>query len=172
VVGRSATGADVGLAQAACVIFRTDVATLEGNGQLKHEVFGPCSIVASCGGREEMLRFAEGLEGQLTASIHGTAADLAEHADLVRVLERKVGRIIFNGFPTGIEVCPSMHHGGPFPAASHSFFTSIGTASIYRFVRPVCYQGFPDEALPEPLKNKNTTGCMRLVDGVLTTADV
>ena len=118
-----------------------------------------------------MLRFARSLDGQLTATIHGTPEDLHEHADLVRILERKVGRIIFNAFPTGIEVCPSMHHGGPYPAASHSFFTSIGTASIYRFVRPVCYQGFPDDALPELLQAKNTRGGFRLVDGALTQAD-
>jgi len=100
-----------------------------------------------------------------TATINGTVEDLREFAPLVRVLEKKVGRLVFNGFPTGIEVCPSMHHGGPYPAASHSFFTSIGTASIYRFVRPVCYQGFPEEALPELLQDANPRGAMRIVDG-------
>jgi len=93
---------------------------------------------------------------------------LRDFAPLISVLEKKVGRLIFNGFATGIEVCPSMHHGGPYPAASHSHFTSIGTASIYRFVRPVSYQGFPDEALPEALRGANTRQAMRIVDGVLT----
>jgi 2,5-dioxopentanoate dehydrogenase len=172
VVGKSSAEPNATASQAACVIYRTDVTTLEANDHLKHEVFGPCSIIADCSSKAELLRFAHQMDGQLTATLHGTAEDLVEHADLLRILERKVGRIIFNGFPTGIEVCPSMHHGGPYPAASHSFFTSIGTSSIYRFVRPVCYQSFPDEALPELLKNKNSRGCHRLIDGVLTTGDV
>ena len=150
------------------MIYKTDLATLEKEDHLQHEVFGPCSIVTECSSKEDMLRFARSLQGQLTATLHGTPEDLAEHADLVRILERKVGRLIFNGFPTGIEVCPSMHHGGPYPAATHSFFTSIGTGSIYRFVRPVCYQNFPDAALPELITNANQRGCTRLVDGVLT----
>jgi NADP-dependent aldehyde dehydrogenase len=115
-----------------------------------------------------MLRFASSLDGQLTAALHGTPEDLREFAPLVRVLERKVGRLIFNGFGTGIEPCPSMHHGGPYPAASHSYFTSIGTDSIQRFVRPVSYQGFPDDCLPASLQNANPGGAMRLVDSVLT----
>jgi NADP-dependent aldehyde dehydrogenase len=150
------------------LIYETDITTLEGNPQLQHEVFGPCSIVTRCESKEDLLRFASQLQGQLTATLHGTAEDLAEYADLVRILERKVGRLIFNGFPTGIEVCPSMHHGGPYPSATHSFFTSIGTGSIYRFVRPVSYQGFPDTALPEAITNSNTTGAMRTVNGQLT----
>ncbi len=151
--------------QAACRIFTTTLDVLEANTELQREVFGPCSIITQCTSLDDMLRYANSLEGQLTATLHGTAEDLREFAPLVRVLEKKVGRLIFNGFPTGIEVCPSMHHGGPFPAASHSFFTSIGTASIYRFVRPVCYQGFPEEALPEQLKDSNPRGAMRIVDG-------
>jgi len=115
---------------------------------------------------------AEGLEGQLTATIHGTEEDLKTHARLVEILQRKVGRLIFNGFPTGIEVCPSMHHGGPYPATTHSQFTSIGTASILRFVRPVCYQGFPQSALPVELKNKNERGILRLVDNQWTREDL
>lgn len=154
--------------QAACRIFTTSLETLEENEELRREVFGPCSIVTECASQEDMLRFARGLEGQLTAAIHGTAEDLRQFAPLIRVLERKVGRLIFNGFGTGIEPCPSMHHGGPYPAASHSFFTSIGTDSILRFVRPVCYQGFPDDCLPAPLQNANPGSAMRLVDSSLT----
>jgi NADP-dependent aldehyde dehydrogenase len=151
--------------QAACRIFTTTIDVLESNPELRREVFGPCSIITKCATLEDLLRYANSLEGQLTATIHGTVEDLREFAPLVRVLEKKVGRLIFNGFPTGIEVCPSMHHGGPYPAASHSFFTSIGTASIYRFVRPVSYQGFPEEALPELLQDANPRGAMRIVDG-------
>ncbi len=171
IAGQSGTDPSDEATQAECVIFSTDLATLEANESLRSEVFGPCSIITRCSSKDDLLRFARTLEGQLTATIHGTPEDLLEHADLIRVLERKAGRIIFNGFPTGIEVCPSMHHGGPYPAASHSFFTSIGTGSIYRFVRPVCYQGFPDESLPELLKGTNTRGSMRLVDGALTKSD-
>ncbi len=171
IAGQSEADPSEEATQAECVIFTTDLATLEANDSLRHEVFGPCSIVTQCPSKEDILRFARTLEGQLTATIHGTPEDLLEHADLVRILERKVGRIIFNGFPTGIEVCPSMHHGGPYPAASHSFFTSIGSGSIYRFVRPVCYQSFPDESLPELLKGRNTRGAMRLVDGAYTKDD-
>ncbi len=166
--GQSSAEASVAATEASCIIYKTSIETLEAHEHLQREVFGPCSIVGACRDREAMLRFARQLEGQLTASIHGTTEDLLEYGELVHILERKVGRIIFNGFPTGIEVCPSMHHGGPYPAATHSFFTSIGTGSIYRFVRPVCYQGFPDEALPELIKNFNTRGCTRLIDGVLT----
>lgn len=165
--GQSETSPDEQATQAACRIFTTTIDVLEKNEELNREVFGPCSIITECPTLEDMLRYANSLEGQLTATIHGTVEDLREFAPLVRVLEKKVGRIIFNGFPTGIEVCPSMHHGGPYPAASHSFFTSIGTASIYRFVRPVCYQGFPDEALPELLQDANPRGAMRIVDGEL-----
>jgi 2,5-dioxopentanoate dehydrogenase len=168
IVGKSITEPSTTATQAACVIYKTDIATLEKEEHLQHEVFGPCSIVTECSSKADLLRFARGLQGQLTATLHGTPEDLVEHADLVRILERKVGRLIFNGFPTGIEVCPSMHHGGPYPAATHSFFTSIGTASIYRFVRPVCYQNFPDDALPELITNANSYGCTRLIDGVLT----
>jgi NADP-dependent aldehyde dehydrogenase len=138
---------------------------------LREEVFGPTSVVTYCEAKEELERIAETFEGQLTAAIHGTVEDLKEHARLVRILERKVGRIIFNGYGTGIEVCPSMQHGGPYPASTHSFFTSIGTAAIYRFVRPVCYQGFPDDCLPEPIQNKNTRGTWRMVDGAMTNGD-
>lgn len=166
--GESATPSSSDATQAACRIFTTTLDVLETHEELKREVFGPCSIVTECPTLEDMLRFARGLEGQLTAAIHGTPEDLREYAPLVRVLERKVGRIIFNGFGTGIEPCPSMHHGGPYPAASHSFFTSIGTDSIYRFVRPVCFQGFPDDCLPAPLQNANPGSAMRLVDGTLT----
>jgi alpha-ketoglutaric semialdehyde dehydrogenase len=112
------------------------------------------------------------LEGQLTATIHGTEDDLQKTEKLIRILERKVGRLIFNGFPTGIEVCPSMHHGGPYPATTHSFFTSIGTASILRFVRPLCYQNFPDAGLPAELRNKNERGILRLVDNAWTRDDI
>jgi NADP-dependent aldehyde dehydrogenase len=167
-IGQSTANPDHNASQAACRIFKTTLEVVEQNEELQREVFGPCSIITECADLDALLRFANGLEGQLTAALHGTEQDLKDYAPLVRVLERKVGRIIFNGFGTGIEPCPSMHHGGPYPAATHSFFTSIGTDSIYRFVRPVSYQSFPDSELPPALQNANPTRAMRLVDGTLT----
>ena len=114
-----------------------------------------------------MLDIARGMRGSLTATIHGTERELLKHGALVRQLERKAGRIVFNGYPTGLEPCASLHHGGPYPATTHSFFTSVGTAAIYRYARPICYQGFPDAALPEELRERNPRRVRRLVDGAL-----
>ena len=115
-------------------------------------VFGPTSTIYRCQSKDQMLKFARSLDGHLTATLHGTEEDLKQHVDLVNILQHKVGRVVFNGFPTGIEICNAMHHGGPYPAATHSFFTSIGHQSIYRFVKPVCFQGFPESCLPEALR--------------------
>ena len=112
-----------------------------------------------------------GLTGHLTASVHGSPEELAEYRDLITLLETKVGRIIYNGFGTGIEVCASIHHGGPYPATTDPHFTSIGHAGIYRFARPICYQNFPAEELPAALQNGNTLRIWRLVDGELTRDD-
>lgn len=114
------------------------------------------------------MRIAQRLEGQLTATVHGTAEDLAAAGELIAVLERKAGRLIFNGFPTGVEVCPSMQHGGPYPATTDERFTSVGTAALARWVRPVCYQNFPQTALPAELRDENERGLMRLVNSHLT----
>lgn len=116
-------------------------------------------------GKEELLHAAQALEGHLTATVHGTPDDLIEYADLIRVLERKVGRIVINGFPTGVEVCHAMVHGGPYPATTNVQSTSVGTNAIKRFARPLCYQDFPDALLPDELKHDNTLGIWRMVDG-------
>jgi NADP-dependent aldehyde dehydrogenase len=108
------------------------------------------------------------LRGELTATIHGTVGDLDEYASLIAVLEGKVGRLIVNGFPTGVEVCPSMHHGGPYPATTDARSTSVGTAAIERWIRPVAYQNFPDSSLPAELQDGNPRHIWRLVDGQLT----
>jgi NADP-dependent aldehyde dehydrogenase len=112
-----------------------------------------------------MLALARSLPGHLTATVHGTERDLAAAGELLAVLRDKAGRLIVNGFPTGVEVSPAMQHGGPYPATTDSRFTSVGTAAILRFARPVCYQGFPDAALPDELKDGNPLGIWRLVDG-------
>jgi NADP-dependent aldehyde dehydrogenase len=138
---------------------------------LSEEVFGPSTVLVSCKSIEEMERIARGLQGHLTATIHGTEEDLKEQHSLISILEDKVGRLVFNGYPTGVEVCPSMHHGGPYPATTDSRSTSVGTAAIQRFARPVCYQGFPGSALPDELQNVNHRGIWRLVDNHLTKED-
>ncbi len=135
---------------------------------LSEEVFGPSTVLVSCKSIEDMERIARGLQGHLTATIHGTEEDLKQQHSLISILEDKVGRLVFNGYPTGVEVCPSMHHGGPYPATTDSRSTSVGTAAIQRFARPVCYQGFPDSSLPDELKNLNPRGIWRLVDNRLT----
>ena len=168
----SSEGASSEKSEAACTVYRTKVDNWFKSPELHDENFGPSSILFEADAASDLEKFAESLEGQLTSTIHGTTDDLKAHAKLIQILERKVGRLIFNGFPTGIEVCPSMHHGGPYPSASHSFFTSIGTAAILRFARPVCYQSWPDEALPVELQNKNSRDVWRLVNNEQTKADV
>lgn len=170
IAGQVAAAADSD--QGGAALFSTDVGTYLNTAALHEELFGPSSIVVSCSDRAEMLRIAEELPGQLTATLHGEPEDLISYRDLLRILERKAGRLVFNGFPTGVEVCAAMHHGGPYPATTHSHFTSIGTAALLRFTRPVCYQDFPDEALPQPLRNRNARGIWRLLDGRLTKEDI
>jgi 2,5-dioxopentanoate dehydrogenase len=163
----SATPANAERREAACQIFTADATLLAERPEFAEEVFGPTSVVFRCESIDQMYDAARRLDGNLTATIHGTEQELVEHAALVRILERKVGRIIFNGFPTGLEICPAMHHGGPYPATTHSHFTSIGQAAIYRFTRPVSYQNFPESALPAELKDANPRKLRRLVDGEL-----
>lgn len=152
---------------AVCRIFTADAGLLRGRPELAEEVFGPCTVLYRCRNTAQMLEIARKMPGSLTATVHGSERELRAHSPLLRALERKAGRIVFNGFPTGLEPCASLHHGGPYPATTHSFFTSVGAAAIYRYVRPVCFQGFPDPALPEELKEANPRGVRRLVDGTL-----
>jgi NADP-dependent aldehyde dehydrogenase len=100
--------------------------------------------------------------------VHGTPAELAASADLMTLLSRKAGRLICNGFPTGVEVSPAMNHGGPYPATTDVRFTAVGTAAILRFSRPICYQAFPETLLPPALHNANPLGLLRLIDGKYT----
>jgi len=146
-------------------LFATDVETFLANDELMEEVFGPSTLVVHCGSKSQMLAAAEKLEGQLTATVHGTAEDFAASSDLLAVLETKVGRLVCNGYPTGVEVCHAMNHGGPYPATADGRSTSVGTRAIVRFARPVCFQNFPDAALPDELKESNPLSLWRLVDG-------
>jgi NADP-dependent aldehyde dehydrogenase len=146
-------------------LFQSDVATLLGDSSLAEEVFGPTTLLLTYTSHAELLAAASALEGHLTATIHGTEEDLAEHRDLISLLETKVGRLLFNGFPTGVEVCNAMVHGGPYPATSDGRSTSVGTQAILRFVHPVCYQDFPDAVLPVELQNQNPMRIMRMLNG-------
>ena len=149
-------------------LFHSNAASLVSHPSLQDEVFGPTTLLVNYSTKQEILAAALGLEGHLTATIHGTEKDLEDHRDLIAVLESKVGRLLFNGFPTGVEVCHAMVHGGPWPATSDGRSTSVGTRAIYRFVRPVCYQDFPDVALPNELKNANPLGILRMANGSVT----
>jgi NADP-dependent aldehyde dehydrogenase len=115
--------------------------------------------------REQMLAAARALDGHLTATILGTEDDLREYKELIAILETKVGRVIFNGFPTGVEVTHAMVHGGPYPATSDGRSTSVGSQAILRFARPVCYQNLPQDALPAELRDDNPRKITRLWNG-------
>jgi NADP-dependent aldehyde dehydrogenase len=133
-------------------------------------VFGPAALLIECGDVEELLAVAKALDGQLTAAMHLTEADYTLARTLLPVLERKAGRVLVNGFPTGVEVTFAMVHGGPSPATSDSRVTSVGAMAIERWLRPVCYQDLPAALLPEALKEGNPLGVLRLVEGKLELA--
>lgn len=146
-------------------LFQTSVDGLIANPSFADEIFGPDTLIVQCRKPEDFLRAAAALEGHLTATLLGTEEDLAENSELVRILEQKAGRLIFNGFPTGVEVTHAMVHGGPYPATSDPRFTSVGSLAIFRFARPVCFQGFPQALLPVALQDENPLGIARMQDG-------
>jgi NADP-dependent aldehyde dehydrogenase len=150
------------------VLVGTDAKNFRKHPELVKEIFGPFAVLISAQTMSELEDIAENLEGQLTAAVHGTPNDLQQAKRLLHILERKAGRLVINGFPTGVEVCPAMNHGGPYPATTDVRFTSVGTAALYRFVRPICYQDFPASLLPMALKDGNPPGIWRLVNGKLT----
>jgi NADP-dependent aldehyde dehydrogenase len=149
-------------------LFSTDGQTFLKDPELAGEIFGPATLLVRHANRDEMLEAARDLEGHLTATIHGTEQDLREFSDLVAILENKVGRLVINGFPTGVEVSHAMVHGGPYPSTSDGRSTSVGSQAIFRFSRPICYQDFPDASLPKELKNENPLHIWRMVDGEMT----
>ena len=159
------------VSQASAYLFQADQSLLlSGNAQLQHEVFGPMSIVITVDDEATLLQGIHQLAGQLTATIIGEEAELATAQALLTLFTRKAGRVLFNGFPTGVEVCDAMVHGGPFPATSDARGTSVGTGAIERFMRPVCYQNTPQALLPDALKNENPLQINRLINGELTKA--
>ncbi len=161
-VARSA--AQAGSGQGSPVVFSVSVRRFLEEDLLQGEMFGPAALIVR-GSLPEIEATISELEGQLTATVHGTEAELATNVSLVAVLERKAGRLVFNGFPTGVEVCHSMVHGGPFPSTSDGRSTSVGSMAIFRFTRSVAFQGFPDSCLPPELQEGNPLGIRRLMDG-------
>ncbi len=166
-VGELGHAEEQGSHHGAAHVFSTDARTFLKDCGLAEEVFGPSTLAVVCGDADQMRAVAHSLAGQLTVSVHGTEADFAQHAELLAVLEEKAGRLVFNGFPTGVEVCHAMVHGGPYPATADGRSTSVGTRAAQRFLRPVCYQNAPDALLPDELKEANPLGLTRLVDGRL-----
>ncbi len=161
---------EAGPNQCQAALFVTDAAAFLANPDMAEEVFGAASLVVRCKDVATMRDLAEQLEGQLTATLQIDAGDMDDARSLLPTLERRVGRILVNGYPTGVEVCPAMVHGGPFPATSDSRATSVGTLAIERFLRPVCYQDFPMALLPNALQDANPERIWRRIDGVMTPA--
>ena len=132
------------------------------NSVLLEEVFGPYSLLVQAADQHEMELIANSVQGQLTTSIIAEPTDWKQFDSLIQIASEKAGRVIFNGVPTGVEVCPAMHHGGPFPATTDARFSSVGIDAIKRFVRPLSLQNYPEELLPEELKTANPLGIWRL----------
>lgn len=152
--------------QGAPVLLSTSGRVFREHPFLGEEIFGPSGLIIAADTKEEILGIAKNLSGQLTATVHGSEEELSGYRELLEILEQKAGRVIINAFPTGVEVSSAMVHGGPFPATTDSKTTSVGTAAIYRFVRPVCYQNLPQSLLPAELRDDNPAAISRLVNGV------
>jgi alpha-ketoglutaric semialdehyde dehydrogenase len=170
--GRSRLKATAGVeseqGEADAAVFSTRAETFLADSKLAQEVFGPSTLIVSCANPAEMEAVARSLEGQLTVTVHGTPEDFAAFAPVIALLETKAGRLVFNGFPTGVEVSPAMQHGGPYPASTDTRSTSVGTAAILRFARPVCWQDAPAALLPPALRDDNPDNLWRLVDSQWT----
>jgi len=165
-LARAASGQPAaGPNQAQAAFFETTAQHFKADPRMHAEVFGPSTVLVACRDADEMLAVIRELEGQLTATVQADAGDYAVARQLLALLERKAGRVLFNGYPTGVEVSHAMVHGGPFPATSDARTTSVGTTAIERFLRPVCYQNVPAELLPPALQDGNPLGLWRLKDG-------
>ena len=164
-VARGQCGTTVCAGQAA--LFETDAANFLANPALEDEIFGSSSLIVRCASLAQFVEVAEHLDGQLTATVFLGEADKEAARALLPVLERKAGRILINGYPTGVEVSHAMVHGGPFPATSDSRTTSVGASAIDRFLRPVSYQDLPAWLLPEALQDGNPLGLHRVKNGEL-----
>jgi len=161
-----------GLVVAPTLVKTTVPTLLEHTDTLLEECFGPASIIVEYDDLEQLVDAAAAFSGNLTATLHAEDSEYDQIAPLLSLLRDRVGRLVWNGWPTGVSVTYAMHHGGPWPATTASIHTSVGTTAIRRFLRPVCYQNMPAELLPEPLRDQNVLGIPRRVNGSLTTADV
>ena len=150
------------------VVAAVKASSFIANPTLHEEVFGPWSLLVRCNDKDEMTEVVKNIAGQLTITVMATESDLQEFSALIHLLREKAGRLILNGVPTGVEVCPSMQHGGPYPATTDIRFTSVGTAAIKRFVRPLSFQDWPETLLPHELHNDNPMDIWRLVNGRFT----
>lgn len=153
-------------------VITVEGATFLNNPTLHHEVFGPFSLIVQCDNAAQLETIISKLEGQLTGTVIADANEENNYTNVINALQNRVGRLIFNGVPTGVEVCPSMNHGGPYPASTDSRFTAVGIHSIKRWVRPISYQDWPDALLPEALQNNNVLGISRLVNGKQSTGKI
>lgn len=153
-------------------VIKTSAGNFLNNPVLSEEVFGPFGIVVACETDEDLMQIARQLKGQLTITIAATHEDVRDNSTLITILKDKCGRLLFNGMPTGVEVVYSMQHGGPFPSTTDSRFTSVGPDAVKRFVRPVCFQNWPDEFLPDELKNENPLQISRMVDGTVNSGSL
>jgi alpha-ketoglutaric semialdehyde dehydrogenase len=154
--------------QARAILFQTNAISFMKDEGLSGEVFGPSTLLVRYSSVAQLPSIARSLEGQLTATIHASEEELKQSGELIGILENRAGRLLYNGFPTGVEVGHAMVHGGPFPATSDGRSTSVGTRAALRFARPVCYQDWPDSALPDELKDSNPLNIWRIVDGQIT----
>jgi NADP-dependent aldehyde dehydrogenase len=168
----SQTGVSILTNNEAATLASASGKTFLSNPILHQEVFGPYSIIIHCADLNEMLEVAKKLEGQLTASLMATENDIKQNSALVEAIKNICGRLVMNGVPTGVEVCLSMHHGGPFPATTDPRFTSVGADGIKRFARPIAYQNWPNELLPEELKDENALGIWRTVNNEVTNTEI
>lgn len=168
VLSKAAAVADTNKTEAIPYVFTVKQKDFIADASLSQEVFGPATTVVLCNSVDEIKEALKTAEGQLTASIHAADADDGITAEIINLMKEKAGRVIFGGFPTGVEVTDAMVHGGPFPATTDGRTTSVGTAAIQRFVRPVSYQNFPQHLLPDALKDTNPLHILRQVNGVFT----
>jgi NADP-dependent aldehyde dehydrogenase len=160
-------GASGAAATAVCpTLFTADAAAVLTNSRLRREIYGPAVLAVCCGGAAELRDVVAAFDGQLTGTVHAAGDDLAAHADVVALLRQRVGRLVANGVPTGVEVCGAMVHGGPYPASTDARFSAVGVTSITRWTRPLCWQDWPAAALPLELRDDNPLGLARIVDGV------
>ena len=160
-----AKGTGEGEATGVAQLLKTDGTSFIHNPKMQEEMFGPASIIVVCEDEEALYKAARALRGNLTATLQASESELVNYSTLIRILERKVGRILLNGFPTGVEVCHSMVHGGPYPATTDSRFSSVGAISIKRFLRPICYQNFPEGLLRVEMRTANDAGIRQKIDG-------